>query len=173
MTKPLLTDGLWEVAPIPAQATARFISGSPVHLRSVTGGARYTCPADVASQPLTLTHALQGSQRNPTPRGIAGRKQGLPTFYLNAQNDLGQEVHQFNRPLTVTVGYTPQQLRALGISEGDLTLFWYDDSNQGLAPRSEPSRGADQDSVAASTPTQHAASSPLGPRGAVCSGWLR
>ena len=67
------------VPPIPAQATARFIPGSPARLRSVDGRSEIYVPADAASQPLTLTHALQGSQRNPTPRGIAGRKQGLPT----------------------------------------------------------------------------------------------
>src|SRR5438477_12506945 len=35
---------------------------------------------------------------------------------------------QFDAPLTLTVSYTPQQLQAMGISEDDLTLFWFDDS---------------------------------------------
>jgi RHS repeat-associated protein len=59
---------------------------------------------------------------------VAGRKKGLGTFYLNANDAQGHEVHQFSAPLTVTVAYTPQQLQATGISEDDLSLFWYDDT---------------------------------------------
>ena len=36
--------------------------------------------------------------------------------------------HQFAGPLAVTISYTPEQLRALGISEADLTAFQFDET---------------------------------------------
>jgi RHS repeat-associated protein len=106
-------------------ASMLYVPGIPVTLQSLDGRIQVDVPANAYTQTLTLQHTIPGRD---VPTDLAGRKKGLGTFRLNANDAQGREVHQFLAPLTVTVGYTPQQLQATGISEDDLTLFWYDDT---------------------------------------------
>src|SRR5207253_1204233 len=106
--------------------TARFTPGSPAHLQSLDGRVQVDIPPNAADRPLNLQHSLNPGPGDVTPPEIAGRRRGFGTYYLIATDDQGQRFHQFAAPLTVTVSYTPQQLQALGIWEGDLSLFWYD-----------------------------------------------
>ena len=56
-----------------------------------------------------------------------GGRRGLGMFFLEATDLAGKAVHQFQAPLTISVQYTPEQLLARGLVEGDLTLFWFDE----------------------------------------------
>jgi hypothetical protein len=64
----------------------------------------------------------------PTQSATLG-EQALRSFTLQGQTDTGQPVMQFQRPYTITVGYTPSDLAA-GVSEASLKLaFWDTASN--------------------------------------------
>ncbi len=110
-------------------ASVPFSPGSTATLRSSDNVVTVNFPASAYTQALTLKHDFQPPLgTNPAPE-LAGKHYGWGVFYLNATDILSREVHQFAQPLTITVGYTPQQLDALGISEADLTLFWYNEAN--------------------------------------------
>jgi RHS repeat-associated protein len=85
-------------------------------------------PANADTQTFTLQHTYEQAPGRPVSPRIVGPKKRLGTFYLNAHNAQGGEIRRFSNPLTMTVAYTPKQLQAAGISEADLTLFQYDDT---------------------------------------------
>jgi RHS repeat-associated protein len=62
------------------------------------------------------------------PQKIGRGKTGFGTFFLEANDKQNKEVKKFAAPLTITLHYTPQQLRALGINENDLSAFWFDEA---------------------------------------------
>ncbi|MGA7732684.1 MAG: PA14 domain-containing protein [Chloroflexia bacterium] len=109
--------------------TVPYIPGVGALLRSLDGRVEVQVPPDAADRPLTLAYSLLPGESNTVPPQVVGFKRGLPTFYLNASDVLGNEFHQFSKPLTITVSYTPEQLEALSITKEDLSLFWFDDSN--------------------------------------------
>jgi RHS repeat-associated protein/uncharacterized repeat protein (TIGR01451 family) len=105
-----------------------FVPGQPATLRSQDGSVTVQVPADVATRTLTLRHGYRPRPgESEPPSKMAGFKGGFGNIYLNATDSQGSQVHRFSRPLTVTVQYTPEQLRALGIGEENLTLFWFDE----------------------------------------------
>ncbi|MDQ5824344.1 MAG: NBR1-Ig-like domain-containing protein [Chloroflexota bacterium] len=118
-----------------APTSASFRPGSQATLRSADNRVTVTLPGNASASALTLSHdkkpkaGSKDEEKAAKKEKQAGKKNGLPTFYLNAKDAAGKEVHQFSAPLTIKVSYTPQQLQALGISEGDLTLFWFDADN--------------------------------------------
>lgn len=68
------------------------------------------------------------------PPPYAGIRRGFETFFLEASDSTGRDVHQFKAPLTISVDYTPEQLLARGITEGDLTIFWFDETREVALP---------------------------------------
>ena len=106
-------------------AQARFIPGHPAVLHSSDGQIDVAFPAAGYTRPLTLEHRFDPTRGEPHPAVHAGRNRDFGVFYLRAIDDDGQTVHQFSEPLTITVHYTLDQLRALDINQIDLTLFWY------------------------------------------------
>ncbi len=89
---------------------------------------RVAVPADAADRALTLSAGRTPSHGEKIPPAQAGPKVGLGTFYLGAADGAKQTVHQFKAPVTITVAYTPEQLRARGIAEADLTLYYFDEA---------------------------------------------
>ena len=57
---------------------------------------------------------------------MAGFRRGFETFFLEATDTTGADIHQFDAPLSISVTYTPEQLQAYELSEADLTLYWFD-----------------------------------------------
>jgi hypothetical protein len=122
-------------------ATAHFSPDAPAELRSRDGRVSVRLPAHAANRRLTLRHrpltdALPEllARGLPVPPAVAGFKRGLSSFALDATDDAGAAVHQFDAPLTISVGYTPEQLDAVGISEGSLTIYWFDEQQRRWIP---------------------------------------
>ncbi|PZS06134.1 MAG: hypothetical protein DLM69_00415 [Candidatus Chloroheliales bacterium] len=109
--------------------SARYTPGTPVTLRSSDNQVTLNFPAAAYTSPLTLQHSFQPPVGN-NALTAPDIHRHLDPFFLTATDDQGGSVHHFNQPLTITVGYTPTQLDALNIVEGDLRLSWYDDTNQ-------------------------------------------
>ena len=110
-------------------ATARFVPGTAARLRSRDNRTQIDLPARAATRALNLRHATTPLSET-IPSAIAGFRRGFGTFFLDATDDQGVAVHQFSAPLTITIGYTPEQLQALGSAEADLTLMWYNPTTQ-------------------------------------------
>jgi RHS repeat-associated protein len=119
----------------PAIPEVRFVPGQAVRLQNRDRQIQVDVPADMFDQPLTLsftTRAERGhqlrSRGGQLPPAVAGMRRGFGSFFLDARDDSGRDVHQFKAPLTVAVAFTPQQLEALGIAPNDLTMFWFDET---------------------------------------------
>ncbi len=87
-------------------------------------------PVGSTDQALTISYSRKPIVDTVVPPTVAGFHAGFGAFYLTALDDKGVAVHHFAHPLKLTVGYTSQQLDALGISAQDLTIYWYDESNK-------------------------------------------
>lgn len=121
------TGGAIVIDPTLGPAITSFVPGTAVTLHSQDSRVEVQIPANAFDQPLTFKHNLVPDPGKAKAHEIVGRKAGLGTFYLSATTAGGDEIHQFDTPLTLTVSYTPQQLQAMGTSEDDLSLFYYDD----------------------------------------------
>lgn len=121
--------------------TTRFTPGTALSFRSPDGKIEAVLPADASDRPLTIRYGLTPPAGKTAARGGAGRSKGLPTFYLDATDDAGNEVHAFASPLTITATYTLEQLEALGITEGDLSLFYFDENSPISADSSSGGKG--------------------------------
>jgi hypothetical protein len=62
------------------------------------------------------THELPADQR------------ALRSFTLEARDGNGNLVTHFNKPYTLVISYTDEQLAALGVAEADLNLAFWDGS---------------------------------------------
>jgi len=111
----------------PTPRTIPYRPGQDATLESADGRVRVTVPQNAAGEALTLSHGKAPTHGERVPPGLAGRTVGLGTFYLGASDARGQAIHRFAAPLTVSVAYTPEQLRARRIAANALTLFWYDE----------------------------------------------
>ena len=111
---------------LPSVAPVPFVPGTDALLRSADGRVAVRVPGAAAIQPLSLTVARAPGQGEAAPPAVAGLKRGLDPFFLNAVDVRGAAFHKFAAPLTLAVGYTPEQLRARGLNEDDLTIAWYD-----------------------------------------------
>ncbi len=110
-------------------ATVPFTPGTAAVLHSADGRVSVQVPAQAAAQALTLRHGIT-PLTDAIPPADARFTRGLGAFFLDATDDAGQTVHQFSQPLTLTVGYSPEQLQARGIAESDLTLTWFNPTTQ-------------------------------------------
>ncbi len=163
------TRGVLVVNPQLPPATAQFTPGTAAVLHSTDGAVTVNFPANAYTSALTLQHAVQPPDGYTPPPSILGFHRGLGTFYLSATDGQSRQVHQFDQPLTITVGYTPQQLQALGTSAGDLTLFWYDDAQHNWVPLStyvDPNTGT------ASAQVSHFSAYSLGDGSSPSSGFI-
>ncbi len=107
-------------------AITLFTPGADAVLHSSDGQLVVLFPAGAQSTALTLQYRQQAPPGTTPPPTIAGFHQGFGTFYLTATDQSGQVVHQFAQPLSITIHYTLEQLKALSLDETDLTLFWFD-----------------------------------------------
>jgi RHS repeat-associated protein/uncharacterized repeat protein (TIGR01451 family) len=144
---------LAQVQAVPA--TVAFTPGSPTVLNSPDGRVQVTVPSDAASQALTFQFSYTPDIGAVTPPAVPAFKRGFSTFYLKATALDGTRVTTFARPLKVRATYTTEELQALGIPEGDLTLFWFDETPS--AERWVPLATLPNLTVAGN-PLQHAAS---------------
>jgi hypothetical protein len=106
-------------------------------------------PATGFDRPLTLNHRTLPEQRpqlrargQQEPAKHAGLHRGLGTFFLEATDDQGRDVHRFAAPLTLTVHFTAAQLRVLNMRPENLTLYWYDEQYVVDGARRRSERGA-------------------------------
>jgi len=116
-------------------AVAAFTPGAAASLVSQDGRVRVQVPPGLFGRALTLRQRSLLDARDdlvqqsrPLPPRFVGAHRALPPFVLDATDAAGADVHQFDAPLTVSVIYTPEQLQALGIREGDLQLYWFDET---------------------------------------------
>lgn len=125
------------VAVTAARAAAVATTDTGSTAQAVTGTPATTAPSVITTATSSAT-AAPPAQRAATPGParpplstkelpIPGRTRGYQPFFLQANDDQGREVTQFDAPLTLRVRYTQEQLAALGIHEGDLTIFWFDE----------------------------------------------
>ncbi|MEM8531244.1 MAG: hypothetical protein AAGF95_10405, partial [Chloroflexota bacterium] len=92
-------------------------------------------PEQASNQPLTLDLApLEVNSASRATTNAVVDEHGFEPFVLKAINEAGRQVESFDKDMTINVSYTPEQLAALGISEGDLTLFRYDEAAQTWLP---------------------------------------
>lgn len=113
----------------PARATtSRAVStDAAAAVMSSDGRVRVDVPARVGTAISTVAHShTPPAGEKAAPARYAGRGRGFGVFFLSATDAAGQSVHRLPAPVTVTLRYTPEQLRALGIAEANLSLFWYD-----------------------------------------------
>lgn len=118
---------------------SHFNPGTDSILTSADGRVRVRFPAKTFARGLALSYrnlaeALVDIPSRTRPQLLAnGRRIVLP-FVLNATDDAGTEIHQFDAPIELTVRYTPEVLQAIGLPVADLSLFWFDEDAQQWLP---------------------------------------
>ncbi|HKP54738.1 MAG TPA: PA14 domain-containing protein [Chloroflexia bacterium] len=125
------TAGALVLPPNLGPSNVSYLPGAGAILRSPDGKIEVQVPPDAADRALTLQFSGQPGSKNSVPPHTAAFKRSFPTFYLNATDAQGKEFHHFSKPLIITFGYTPQQLEALGYTQEELALFWFDESASG------------------------------------------
>ena len=123
-----------------APTTARFTPGKKDKLQVNAARITVDLPPGLAAKALTVTHIPQAQvkqarkDKKQAPLTKRRLQRSLGAFELLATDDAGNDVHQFTEPLTITVGYTPEQLDALNIAQGDLQLTYYDEATSAWVP---------------------------------------
>jgi RHS repeat-associated protein/uncharacterized repeat protein (TIGR01451 family) len=130
---PVTTSGGAILAPANRTPAARAVaSGQHATLRSADGAVVVEFAPGSVDRPLTIQHQLlplpahAPAARTPGVPPLPPRS--LPPFTLDAVDAQGHAVHQFTAPLTLTIHWTPEQLRVLGVAPDDLTILWFDDT---------------------------------------------
>ncbi len=124
------------------QGRVAFAPGTRATLAAADGAVTVRVPERAAAGPLTLQ-----VDRRPTGGEVAspvrhpGGRRGFESFFLTATDSAGARVTRFAAPVTVEARYTAAQLRALGIAERDLTLFWWDANAPARAPKGQVIKG--------------------------------
>ena len=120
-------------APSAEEEATPFVPGRATVLRSPRGRVAISVPGNAFKQVLSLRYRFADvvvpelrAARQPVPSATPNQRRSLGLFFLDARDDQGREVHQFDAPLTFTLRYTDDQLRVLGIPPGALGLFWFD-----------------------------------------------
>lgn len=113
----------------------RFTPGRAARVSSEDGHVTVQLPAQASRRALTLraSHAPQADAPSSATR--PGWKRGWDTVFLTATDDAGVDVHTFDAPITIAMSYTPEQLQALGTTEADLVIFWFDEAQQRWVPQ--------------------------------------
>jgi YD repeat-containing protein len=110
----------------------RFTPGATTTLRSPMGRVEVQFPSDAAKEALQLTfrfadeaaaHLRAEGALIPPPHPAGYR--GFGTIHLHAYDFQGRSVTTFDAPVTIRMRYTPEQLQALDILPGRLTIFWF------------------------------------------------
>ncbi|HEX6290957.1 MAG TPA: hypothetical protein VFZ66_17360, partial [Herpetosiphonaceae bacterium] len=133
-------------------ATTRYMPGQAAQLHSADRHVTVEFPAQAADRALTLRATRAPQAGEPVPSARPGWRRGWGTVFLSATDDAGEDVHQFSAPVTITLRYTPEQLQALGTTEADLTIFWFDEAQQRWMP--QPTE-VDPQTQTASTTVDH------------------
>lgn len=113
---------------------ANFAPGQQAILQSPNGRVRVTLPANAHQKGLTLRYdrlrdeadVLRRAGR-PIPYGGLFGRAALDAFSLTATDTDGKTVDSFDMPLTLSVEYSEDQLRARGLVEGNLSLAWFNE----------------------------------------------
>jgi hypothetical protein len=95
------------------------------HITTSDGSVRVDFPAQVVTQNTVVTYTDQLTTTHPLSLGSSA----LRSFSLEAQTSDGQPVTQFQRPYTMTVGYSMPNLAALDMSDASLKLAFWDTTN--------------------------------------------
>ena len=111
-----------------------FAPGQAAKLQGENGRLNVAFPGNAAKKALDLQYRTLEvarddlvAKKRPVPAAIANFKRAFAPVVLDAVDSAGQEVHQFDAPLSITWRYTPEQLLARGISAADLTVFWFNE----------------------------------------------
>jgi hypothetical protein len=119
-------------APFEVVSTADISTILGGHLGSADGRVQVSLPPGILQAPglLRTRHIPYGLLGELAPEDLAPRRTSfrpvLRSFALQAEDAQGNPIHQFDAPLTITVQYDPEEVRALGLNEADLSLFWWD-----------------------------------------------
>ncbi|GAA5531430.1 RHS repeat-associated core domain-containing protein [Herpetosiphon gulosus] len=116
-------------------SSADVVRNQPATLINQQDRISVTFPAELNIQPLKVTYVPLRDRKQAGSRTNPGMRRGFGAFALHATDMQGAIVHQFAQPVTMSIGYTTEQLDALGMSEADLTLFWFDDQAQRWIPQ--------------------------------------
>lgn len=123
-------------ATLPSEVSTTYVPGTATSLFSLDKHLEIDFPAGASSSTLTIKQAkladklvILQSQGENVPTTNPNANGSFDAFVLEAIDQQGQSIHKFNQALTIKIHYTLQQLTALGISEPDLTLFWYDENS--------------------------------------------
>jgi uncharacterized repeat protein (TIGR01451 family) len=129
------------LATVRETGNARFTPGVAATLRSADNRVEVRVPPGAFRRALNLrarglAEALTERQTRglPLPPPLANGRRVFGPFVLDAADDTGADIHQFDAPLTISVTYTPEQLQAFGIPAGELRLFWFDEAARGWTP---------------------------------------
>ncbi len=114
--------------------TAQYSPNQDTILKSTDGSVDLNIPAGAYNGKLTLGYSLQTTPGQFIPSALAGWHRGFGTFFLTATDPQGQLVTKFAKPLNLTIHYTPEQLQAVGIVDGDLAIFRFDESSKRWVP---------------------------------------
>jgi hypothetical protein len=79
-------------------------------------------PPGAVTSPVTVTNHLLQQPSYVLP----GDRHALRSFSLDARNSTGQPVTHFDKPYTMVISYTDEQVAALGVDEADLNLAFWD-----------------------------------------------
>ncbi|NJN16642.1 MAG: hypothetical protein HC822_10395 [Oscillochloris sp.] len=119
--------------PAPQTIETPFIPANPTTLRSYRGRVEVAVPGNAFGSRLRLTYrtaqeaepTLRAAGERIPPKLVNGRR-SFGIFHLDAFDDSGKAIHQFDAPLTIVARYTDEQLRALETNPGQLSIFWFD-----------------------------------------------
>ena len=146
LTAEAIADGL----PLPVRATGGLLVDDPdaqgasetkakrkqkAGLKSKDGRLTVTIPDAALPRDVTVRYRpiktakddLKG-KKIPLAPALVSSTPGLGAFVLDATDDQGNAVRKFDAPLEIALTYTPEQLLARGLSEADVTLFWFDEA---------------------------------------------
>jgi len=117
------------------QASITVVPGQRSSLQSTDNAVVVEFAPGSVDRPLTIQHQILPLSAQASIERTTGATplpspppRSLPPFTLDAIDAQGHAVHQFTAPLTLTIHWTPEQLRVLGVAPDDLTILWFDDT---------------------------------------------
>ena len=96
-------------------------SGGSVIASDNNGSSRIDFPANAVTGLTTVTYTYMSAPSHALPGGSVA----LRSFTLEARDNAGQLVTQFLRSYTITLTYTDVQVAALGVSEANLNVAYW------------------------------------------------
>jgi hypothetical protein len=115
----------------PAVVIGTISSSNGGSVSTADGSFQITFPANAVSSSTTITFRDLVVPTQAIPRGL----NVLRSFTLDARASNGQAITQFAQPFTIVITYTDAQLAALGISEANLNvMYWNGTSWMAMLP---------------------------------------